>query len=307
MTLVFSRITALGRVSSRVRVTRYTSHSELGSALLNGVHAGSCARGMPSFRQLSTSASPEPSPNSATESLSQMKSVGFGLLALALVSGAAGIYLAIESKQDKDVAENREIVAGCPIVYLDLMDGDYQMGRLVIQLRADIVPRTAENFRQLCTHQNGYGYKTSPLLGAEKGRRFFGGDFYGSGRGSFSIYGDTFADENFALKHDGPGVVAMRSTGPNTNGSQFYVTFRRLPELDGRCVVVGHVIDGWHVLQAIEAAARSDGKFDLKRHDFRIGGCGELKEYKRKSGSDEDKQLEQALNTLAGGAVTTQR
>jgi len=171
------------------------------------------------------------------------------------------------------------LLPGNPVVYLDVVDGDEPVGRIIIQLRADTVPRTAENFRALCEGSLGWGYKGSPLPTVEKGRRVFGGDFFGAGQSGFSIYGDTFEDESFALPHLGPGTVGMRNCGPDSNNSQFYICFSRLQELDGRSVVVGYVREGWEVLRAIDKAARTSGGRFYKRHEFRVAACGELKGY----------------------------
>jgi cyclophilin family peptidyl-prolyl cis-trans isomerase len=155
------------------------------------------------------------------------------------------------------------------------------VGRLVLQLRADAAPRTAENFRALCVGAMGWGYRSSPLHSVEKGRRVFGGDFFGGGAAGFSIYGDTFEDEAgaAALTHGAPGVLGMRNWGPHTNNSQFYITLARLPELDGRSVAVGNVLEGWEVLERLDKCARVSGGRYAKGHNFRIRACGELVGY----------------------------
>jgi cyclophilin family peptidyl-prolyl cis-trans isomerase len=204
------------------------------------------------------------------------------LAALGACSGCALLYQHLRSRSDRAAAEAVPLYEGNPVVYLDVCDGDEPVGRLVLQLRADAAPRTAENFRALCVGAMGWGYRSSPLHSVEKGRRVFGGDFFGGGSSGFSIYGDTFEDEagGLALVHGGPGVVGMRNWGPDTNNSQFYITQGRLPELDGRCVVVGNVMEGWEVLAWLDkCAAVSGGRFG-KGHNFRIKHSGELgKEY----------------------------
>lgn len=167
------------------------------------------------------------------------------------------------------------ILPGNPLVYLDIADNDEVIGRIVIQLRADTVPRTAENFRQLCIRPFGYGYVTTALHHADKSRRVYGGDFFGAGLGGASIYGDTFEDESFELRHVGPGTVGMRNYGPGTNNSQFYVTMKAMPELDGRSVVVGYLVDGWDVLAEIDKGVAPRGGF-YPEHEFRIAACGQL-------------------------------
>lgn len=196
------------------------------------------------------------------------------------------------------MAYARPLVPGCPLVYITITDNETPIGRLVIQLRNDIVPITAENFRLLITNGPGYGYRGSALFGVEKARRVFGGDFYSTGNGNFSAYGGLFSDENFLLKHDGPGVVGMRNNGPNSNGSQFYITFRALPELDGRTVVVGHVVEGWNILELLDKEAKSDNSFG-KKHEFRISECGEIKgKYTKIADTNMTKDEVDFINTL---------
>jgi peptidyl-prolyl isomerase F (cyclophilin D) len=203
--------------------------------------------------------------------------VGGMLTFVALFGGTAGVlaYHKQQLKWDTAIVQALPRVAGNPVVYMDIEDFGVPVGRLVIQLRADVVPRAAENFRQLCTGAPGWGYKTSPLFAVEQRTRVLGGDFYGNGRGGYSIYGDTFDDESFDLQHVGPGTVAMRSHGPNTNNSQFYITFRRLQQYDGQNQVVGYLVDGFDVLQWLDKTARSDGTFG-RDHNFRIAACGQL-------------------------------
>jgi len=180
---------------------------------------------------------------------------------------------------DKAAVAALPVIPGNPIVYLDVTDNDEPVGRIVIQLRKDVAPRAAENFRVLSTHQLGYGYRASLFYGGEKHGRVFTGDFYGSGTGGYSIYGDNFEDEDLeSLKHIGPGTVAMRNNGPDSNNSQFYITLRRQPDFDGLCQVVGYVTEGFEVLAAMDKALQSSGRFH-KAHEFRIRRCGELHGY----------------------------
>jgi peptidyl-prolyl isomerase F (cyclophilin D) len=164
---------------------------------------------------------------------------------------------------------------GLPRCYLDVTVNDKKLGRIVVELRTDIVPKTAENFRALCTGEKGFGYKGSPFHRITPGFMCQGGDITDkNGRGGKSIYGDQFDDENFELKHTGPGVLSMANRGPNTNGSQFYLCTAATPHLDGRYVVFGRVVQGMDIVRRIEAYGTRDGKPKAK---IMIADCGELK------------------------------
>ena len=218
-------------------------------------------------------------PQTAASSSSSTREWLGAAAALGIVSSCALLYMRVEHASDIAAMDARPLYEGNPVVFLDVGDGEAPVGRLVFQLRADAVPRTAENFRVLASGALGWGYKGSPLHACEKGRRIFGGDFCGAGASGFSIYGDTFADEGFSVKHAGPGVLGMRSSGPDTNNSQFYVTLKRLPELDGRSVAVGELLEGRDVLERLDRAALNSGGRFGKAHNFRITACGELKNY----------------------------
>ncbi|KAF4697252.1 hypothetical protein FOZ60_009876 [Perkinsus olseni] len=168
-----------------------------------------------------------------------------------------------------------------PTVFFDITIGGSPVGRVTFELAADVVPDTAENFRCLCTGERGVGKSGKALH--FKGSSFHriipkfmcqGGDFTnGNGTGGESIYGAKFKDENFQLKHTGPGILSMANAGPNTNGSQFFICTEKTSWLDGKHVVFGKVADGMDVVRKMESVGSSSG---ATSQVVVIADCGQI-------------------------------
>ena len=174
------------------------------------------------------------------------------------------------------------ISRGNPVTFFDVTIGGVPSGRIKFELFADETPKTAENFRQMCTGEfmrgsRPAGYLKTPVHRVIKEFMIQGGDILkGDGTGCISIYGESFPDENFNLRHSGPCLLSMANSGPDTNGSQFFVTCGKCDWLDGKHVVFGKVLDATsmmvvHKIENVQAGADSKPKLPVM-----ISQCGEL-------------------------------
>lgn len=171
-----------------------------------------------------------------------------------------------------------------PKVAMDIEIGGEPAGTVVAELRADVVPHTAENFRRICADEDKIigragkplDYDGTPFHRIIPGFMIQGGDITrGNGKGGDSIFGGRFRDENFRLKHGDAGVLSMANSGPGTNSSQFFITVAPTPWLDGKHVVFGHVVEGMDVVKKMEEQGTQKGK---TRRKVILADCREIKE-----------------------------
>ncbi|CAN6209477.1 unnamed protein product [Urochloa humidicola] len=203
-----------------------------------------------------------------------------------------------------------------PHVFMDISIGGGSAERITFELFTNVVPKTAENFRALCTGERGLGastqkplyYKGTSIHRIVEGFVAQGGDFSrGDGRGGESIYGGKFPDENFRLMHDQPGVLSMANAGPDANGSQFFITFKPLPQLDGKHVVFGKVVSGIALLKKLEAVGGKDG---IPTRQVKIVDCGEVSNINSQDQlqAEKEKKLRRAEgNSNAEGRIKSKK
>lgn len=201
------------------------------------------------------------------------------VMAMSLVAAVAAHRTRVKATRARgSVAPSAEANAMSPLprVFFDVAIGRERVGRITIELRSDVVPKTCENFRQLCANERGHrlSYADSTFHRVIPNFMIQGGDFTNhDGTGGESVYGPKFRDENFTLKHAGAGTLSMANAGPHTNGSQFFICTGDTPWLDGKHVVFGSVVDGMDVVRRVEACGSKSGK---TRETVKIVECGEI-------------------------------
>eukprot|EP00933_Yihiella_yeosuensis_P015058 TRINITY_DN13257_c0_g1_i1.p1 TRINITY_DN13257_c0_g1~~TRINITY_DN13257_c0_g1_i1.p1 ORF type:complete len:477 (-),score=117.59 TRINITY_DN13257_c0_g1_i1:129-1559(-) len=201
-----------------------------------------------------------------------------------------------------------------PRVYFDISIGNRTGGRVVIELFADVTPRTAENFRGLCTGEYGTGRTTKKRLCYEgcqifrsvKGFMIQSGDFqFNNGDGGESIYGGTFNDEDFSRRHTQAGILSMANKGRNSNGSQFFITLKRAQQLDNKHIAFGQVVEGMDVIRAVSQVPVD--RDDKPRVSCSIVGCGELGVKSKRKGDDLHDEQGSAISGLFNEANDVQK
>lgn len=173
--------------------------------------------------------------------------------------------------------QNERKQSSNPLVYFEVSINDLPAGRIEFELFSDVVPKTAENFRALCTNEKGFGYLNSIFHRIIPNFMLQGGDFTNfNGTGGKSIYGEKFDDENFNLKHDTPFLLSMANSGPGTNGSQFFITTVETPWLNGKHVVFGKVTSGSDLVKKIESYGSGSGTPSAR---IKITASGQINKY----------------------------
>ncbi|PPR07953.1 hypothetical protein CVT24_002529 [Panaeolus cyanescens] len=191
-----------------------------------------------------------------TTSASAGKNMYFALAA----ASALPLYAVLNEKSSPSSPSVSVVPTSRANVFFDIAINQKPAGRIVFNLFDETVPKTARNFRELATGQHGFGYAGSKFHRIIPQFMLQGGDFTrGNGTGGKSIYGNKFADENFVHKHTEPGLLSMANAGPNTNGSQFFITTVETGWLDNRHVVFGKVVEGMHVVKVIESFGSQSG------------------------------------------------
>lgn len=176
-------------------------------------------------------------------------------------------------KFHKDIKEPKQNSKN--LVFIEITIDKKIIGKIIIKLYEDNVPYTCKNFKSLCENKNNLTYKNSPFHRIIKDFMIQGGDFTnGDGTGGVSIYGEKFRDENFIFKHDKPYLLSMANAGPDTNGSQFFITTVKTPHLDNKHVVFGEVIEGFKIVDYLNNVKIDNNDRPLQ-HIF-ISNCGVL-------------------------------